>query len=163
LAHYSAFGESALLNRLFRYDHGSGRYVLYDSYAAFLSAADARGLRQAALTAFYTPLDLVHAIWQAVLRLGLGDLEHPRIIEPAAGVGHVVSAMPPELRARRRLPPSSSTRSPAASWATSTPTSPCTVGSVSRPSSCRATASTWRSPTCPSASWLSTTRPCPLR
>ncbi|MEI7771952.1 MAG: hypothetical protein WCI67_18310, partial [Chloroflexales bacterium] len=103
LAHYSAFGESALLNRLFRYDHGAGRYVLYDSYAAFLSAADARRLRQAALTAFYTPLDLIHTIWQAVLRLGLGDLEHPRIIEPAAGVGHFVSAMPPELRARAAI------------------------------------------------------------
>ena len=103
LAHYSAFGESALLNRLFRYDHGAGRYVLYDSYAAFLSAADARSLRQAALTAFYTPLDLIHAIWQAVLRLGLGDLECPRIIEPAAGVGHFISAMPPELRARAAI------------------------------------------------------------
>ncbi len=75
----------------------------YDTYAAFLSAADARRLRQAALTAFYTPLDLIHAIWQAVLRLGLGDLAHPRIIEPAAGVGHFVSAMPPELRARAAI------------------------------------------------------------
>ena len=103
LAHYSAFGESALLNRLFRYDSAAGRYVLYDSYTAFLSAADARRLRQAALTAFYTPLDLIHAIWQAVLRLGLGDLDHPRIIEPAAGVGHFVSAMPPELRARAAI------------------------------------------------------------
>lgn len=103
LAHYSAFGESALLNRLFRFDHAAGRYVLHDAYAAFLSAADARGLRQAALTAFYTPLDLLHVIWQAVLRLGLDYLEQPRIIEPAAGVGHVVSTMPPELRARAEI------------------------------------------------------------
>ncbi|HMQ35424.1 MAG TPA: hypothetical protein PKD53_32235, partial [Chloroflexaceae bacterium] len=95
LAHYSAFGESALLNRLFRYDHVAGRYVLHDSYAAFLSSDDARHLRVAALTAFYTPLDIVAAIWQAVEQLGLGSLERPRIVEPAAGVGHFISAMPP--------------------------------------------------------------------
>ena len=103
LAHYSAFGESALLNRLFRYDHAAGRYVLHDSYAAFLSSDDARHLRVAALTAFYTPLDIVTAIWQAVEQLGLGALERPRIIEPAAGVGHFISAMPPELRARAEI------------------------------------------------------------
>ena len=100
LAHYSAFGESALLNRLFRFDHAVGRYVLHASYAAFLSSDDARHLRVAALTAFYTPLDLITTIWQAVLQLGLGSIERPRIIEPAAGVGHFISAMPPALRER---------------------------------------------------------------
>ncbi len=100
LAHYSAFGESALLNRLFRYDPAAARYVVQESYAAFLSSGDAKHLRTAALTAFYTPLDLIAAIWQAVEQLGLGSLERPRIIEPAAGVGHFISAMPPELRER---------------------------------------------------------------
>ena len=103
LAHYSAFGESALLNRLFRYDPAAGRYVLHDSYAAFLSSEDAKQLRAAALTAFYTPLPLVAAIWQAVEQLGLGSIEHPRIIEPAAGVGHFISVMPPELRERAEI------------------------------------------------------------
>jgi N12 class adenine-specific DNA methylase len=103
LAHYSAFGESALLNRLFRYDHAAGRYVLHDSYAAFLSSDDARHLRVAALTAFYTPLDIVAAIWQAVEQLGLGSLERPRIVEPAAGIGHFISAMPPTLRTRAEI------------------------------------------------------------
>jgi hypothetical protein len=65
LAHYSAFGEAALLNRLFRYDPTTNRYTLYPAYAAFLSPDDARALRAAALTAFYTPLDLIAVIWQA--------------------------------------------------------------------------------------------------
>jgi N12 class adenine-specific DNA methylase len=103
LAHYSAFGESALLNRLFRYDHVASRYVLHESYAAFLSSDDARHLRIAALTAFYTPLDIVAEIWRAVEQLSLGALERPRIIEPAAGVGHFISAMPPEFRARAEI------------------------------------------------------------
>ncbi|NTU85173.1 MAG: SAM-dependent DNA methyltransferase, partial [Chloroflexales bacterium] len=103
LAHYSAFGESALLNRLFRYDPAIGRSVVHDSYAAFLSSDDAKHLRTAALTAFYTPLDVIAAIWQAVEQLGLGSIERPRVIEPAAGVGHFLSAMPPELRARAEI------------------------------------------------------------
>ncbi|MFV9505469.1 MAG: helicase-related protein [Oscillochloridaceae bacterium umkhey_bin13] len=103
LAHYSAFGESALLNRLFRYDPTSNRYVLLPAYAAFLSPDDARALRSAALTAFYTPLDLIATIWQAVIQLGLDQLEQPRILEPAAGVGHFISAMPPDLRARAAI------------------------------------------------------------
>jgi N12 class adenine-specific DNA methylase/SAM-dependent methyltransferase len=103
LAHYSAFGESALLNRLFRYDHTSGRYVLLPAYAEFLDSDAATQLRKAALTAFYTPLDLVHTIWQAVEQLGFGSVEQPRILEPAAGVGHFISAMPRALRERAQI------------------------------------------------------------
>jgi N12 class adenine-specific DNA methylase len=103
LAHYSAFGESTLLNRLFRYDPTVSRYVLHDSYAAFLTSDEAKHLRIAALTAFFTPLDIVTAIWQAVVQLGLASIERPRILEPAAGVGHFISAMPPELRKRAEI------------------------------------------------------------
>jgi N12 class adenine-specific DNA methylase/SAM-dependent methyltransferase len=103
LAHYSAFGESVLLNRLFRYDHASGRYVLLSAYAEFLDPDAATQLRKAALTAFYTPLDLVHTIWQAVERLGFAAVEPLRILEPAAGVGHFISAMPPALRKRAEI------------------------------------------------------------
>jgi N12 class adenine-specific DNA methylase/SAM-dependent methyltransferase len=103
LTHYSAFGESALLNRLFRYDHTTGRYVLLPAYAEFLTPDAATHLRKAALTAFYTPLDLVHAIWQTVERLGFGAVEQPRILEPAAGVGHFISAMSPVLREHAQI------------------------------------------------------------
>jgi RNA polymerase sigma factor (sigma-70 family) len=48
-------------------------------------------------------LSLVTAIWQSVLQLGLGSIERPRILEPAAGVGHFISAMPPELRERAEV------------------------------------------------------------
>ncbi|MEI8166285.1 MAG: class I SAM-dependent methyltransferase [Chloroflexales bacterium] len=103
LAHYTAFGESALLNRLFRYDAAAARYVLLDTYAAILGPDEARHLRRAALTAFYTPLDIAHAIGGAVTRLGLGALDRPRILEPAAGVGHFILTMPPALRAHAEI------------------------------------------------------------
>jgi hypothetical protein len=161
LAHYSAFGESVLLNRLFRYDHAAGRYVLHDSYAAFLSSDDARHLRVAALTAFYTPLDIVAAIWQAVEQLGLGALERPRIIEPAAGAGHFISAMPPELRARAEITAVELDPVTGRILGHITPTSPSMPASASSASTSRPMASTWRSPTCPLAIWPSTTRSSP--
>ena len=107
LAHYSAFGESALLNRLFRYDPATARYLLTSDCATFLSADAARHLRTAALTAFYTPLDLIAVIWQAVMQLGLASLPCPRIIEPAAGVGHFI---PTKLTAIAGLPSAHSQR-----------------------------------------------------
>jgi N12 class adenine-specific DNA methylase len=103
LAHYSAFGESALLNRLFRYDASTGRYALLSDYAAFLSSDEATKLRFTANTAFYTPLPIVAAIWRALVQLGLGTLGEFSMLEPAAGCGHFISAMPPELRERANI------------------------------------------------------------
>ncbi len=103
LAHYTAFGESANLNRLFQWSQAERRFTVHPDYATLLSDTEATHLRRAALTAFYTPLDVVHAIWRAVERLGIMDLEHPRIVEPALGVGHFISAMPPALRARAEI------------------------------------------------------------
>jgi hypothetical protein len=100
LGHYSAFGESASLDRLFQWSPATGRFTVQPRYAALLGDADARSLRRAALTAFYTPLDVVRAIWQATELLGILRLDRPRIIEPALGVGHFISAMPPALRSR---------------------------------------------------------------
>lgn len=103
LAHFSAFGESAHLNRLFRYDQAQRRYVLAPSYQPFLTEEEGHHLRKAALTAFYTPLDLVSVIWQALLHLGLGALDRPHILEPTAGIGHFIAAMPADLRARSAI------------------------------------------------------------
>lgn len=47
LAHYSAFGESANLNKLFGWNQAESRYALHPEYVS-LSAADAKHLRRAA-------------------------------------------------------------------------------------------------------------------
>lgn len=103
LAHYTAFGESDLLRRLFRYDDATARWEVSAAYADLLSEADGKHLRRAALTAYYTPLDLIQVLWQAVEQLGLATRDQPRILEPAAGVGHMISMMPPALRERAAI------------------------------------------------------------
>lgn len=95
LAHFTSFGESALLTRLV----SSPANTLPE----LLAEAEVNALRRAALTAFYTPLPVVQAIWAAVARLGFDRLSTFRMLEPAAGIGNFISAMPPDLRARAQI------------------------------------------------------------
>lgn len=103
LAHFSAFGESQLLDRLVTYNAPTKRYEVAPAYRSFLSEHALRSLRTASLTAFYTPLDVISVLWEALLQRGLADLAEPRILEPACGVGAFLTAMPPALRARARI------------------------------------------------------------
>ena len=95
LAHFTAFGESALISKLVNHPDRA--------ITELLSEQDIAGLRRAALTAFYTPLPVVRAIWEAIAQLGFRNLPTFRMLEPAAGVGNFISAMPPELRERAQI------------------------------------------------------------
>lgn len=90
LAHFTAFGESALLSRLVNSRDGA--------LPALLTEPAVNALRRAALTAFYTPLPVVRVLWAAIARLGFRQLPRFRMLEPAAGIGNIISAMPPALR-----------------------------------------------------------------
>ena len=48
----------------------------------------------------YTPLHVIEAMWAAVTRLGFNG---GRVLEPAAGIGHFIGAMPEELAERCRI------------------------------------------------------------
>ncbi|HUT60213.1 MAG TPA: hypothetical protein VNA25_20395, partial [Phycisphaerae bacterium] len=52
------------------------------------------------LNAHYTSPEVIKAMWRAVRQMGLDSVEHPRVLEPAAGVGHFFGLMPPELAAK---------------------------------------------------------------
>ena len=57
-------------------------------------------LQRARLNAFFTTPDIIRAIWEGLIRLGLGDLPDPRILEPAAGVGRFLGLQPPQMAER---------------------------------------------------------------
>jgi N12 class adenine-specific DNA methylase len=57
-------------------------------------------LERSRLNAFFTSPDVVEAIWNGLLTLGLGDLTNPRILEPAAGVGRFLGLQPADTAAR---------------------------------------------------------------
>jgi hypothetical protein len=59
--------------------------------------SERESLQRSRLNAFFTTADLIGAIWDGLVRLGVGDLPDPRILEPAAGVGRFLGLQPPEM------------------------------------------------------------------
>src|SRR5262245_24075633 len=60
LAHYSAFGDSSLLARAFPAQH---HYRAQGEIAELLTDDEQASVKRTALTAFYTPFPIIHAIW----------------------------------------------------------------------------------------------------
>jgi N12 class adenine-specific DNA methylase len=100
LAHYSAFGVSSLLARAFPAQH---QYHAQGEIAELLSEDEQASVKRTALTAFYTPIPVIQAIWDAFMRAGLAALDPIRILEPSAGVGNFIAAMPPDIRGRAEI------------------------------------------------------------
>ncbi|MCC6628221.1 MAG: methyltransferase domain-containing protein [Chloroflexi bacterium] len=101
LARYSAFGDRAVLDRAFRIEDGT--VAAAPELAAVLSETDQELVRQASLTAFYTPLAVVDWLWTLARRLGVDRLPRLAVLEPAVGTGAFFSRMPADLRAGARL------------------------------------------------------------
>ena len=60
-----------------------------------LTAEELSAARESALTAFYTPAEVVKAMWQAVERMGF---KGGRVLEPSVGAGSFIGLMPKGLR-----------------------------------------------------------------
>lgn len=61
---------------------------------ALLQEDDYVGAKASVNNSHYTPLFVIEAMWAAVMRLGFTG---GRVLEPAAGIGHFIGAMPDEL------------------------------------------------------------------
>jgi N12 class adenine-specific DNA methylase/phospholipid N-methyltransferase len=102
LAQYTAFADSEVLNRAFVDAAKTGettgeRFSANESIAELVSEAAQATMRRTALTAFYTPLQVIEAIWEQINDMHDGT-SRLRILEPSAGVGNFLSMMPPALR-----------------------------------------------------------------
>jgi hypothetical protein len=62
-----------------------------------LPAEDYESARASVNNSHYTEVHVIEAIWQAVERFGFTG---GRILEPAAGIGHFIGAMPRRLAER---------------------------------------------------------------
>jgi hypothetical protein len=59
-----------------------------------LDDAEWQSVERSRLNAFFTSPDVITAIWDGLLALGVGSLSAPRILEPAAGVGRFLGLQP---------------------------------------------------------------------
>ena len=65
-----------------------------------LTEQEYRDARSSTTSAFYTPIDVVKAIWGAVERLGF---KGGRVLEPSMGVGNFFGVMPEAMRSKSAL------------------------------------------------------------
>jgi hypothetical protein len=65
-----------------------------------LDAADYKAARASVNNGHYTDLHIVQAIWQAIAGFGFRG---GRILEPSAGIGHFIGAMPTQIAANSRV------------------------------------------------------------
>lgn len=96
LVHYSGWGDTEVFQRAFPRS-AYARMEPCDELKGVLNEQEMTSLRASTLNAHYTQLDVIRAIYAVIERLGLAAWGRLRVLEPAAGVGHFLGAMPASL------------------------------------------------------------------
>jgi N12 class adenine-specific DNA methylase len=102
LSRYTGWGDSTLLKRAF--PHGiSSHLPPSEELKELLTGEELKALRASSLNAHYTSLAVIRAIYAGLGHSGLHLLSGVRgaklrVLEPAAGIGHFIGAMPKEFR-----------------------------------------------------------------
>ena len=76
-----------------------GEYMLDEQ----LEESELKSLKASTLNAHYTDLDIIRAIWEGLLHLGLEGMNEINVLDPSAGIGHFLSCMPKQLRESARV------------------------------------------------------------
>jgi N12 class adenine-specific DNA methylase len=105
LSKYVGWGDSALLKRAFPNGAHYSHIPPADEIKELLTDEEVKQLRASSLNAHYTTIPIIRAIYDGLLHMGLHYLHHQenarlRVLEPAAGIGHFIGAMPAELKSR---------------------------------------------------------------
>lgn len=98
LCRWPGLGDTELRKRVLTED---GRPT--EACQGLIADGDLAGLARSTLNAHYTDLDVCRAMWGALERLGLNRIRHPRILEPACGVGHFIGTAPAWVREAGRF------------------------------------------------------------
>jgi hypothetical protein len=98
LTRYSGWGDTEVFNHTFTQTSGYEAEPC-GKLKGLLTGEEIASLRASTLNAHYTRLDVIRAIYEAIERLGLASWGKLRILEPAAGIGHFLGAMPATLAA----------------------------------------------------------------
>jgi hypothetical protein len=159
LARFSGFGDAAFEPAFRLSAHRAEERIWVERgqrLRSLVTDTEWESFERSRLNAFFTSPDVVEAIWNGLLTLGLGDITNPRILEPAAGSAASWDSSPRARPFARAGPRSSSTRLRRASSRRSTREQPFTTSDF-RTRRSATSPSTSRSRTCPSAtsrSWI---------
>ncbi len=102
LARFSGFGDSSF-EPAFRFSaHRPEDHAWVERgqrLRSLVDDAEWQSIERSRLNAFFTSPDVIAAIWDGLLALGLGSVPAPRILEPAAGVGRFLGLHPTDSAA----------------------------------------------------------------
>jgi N12 class adenine-specific DNA methylase len=102
LSHYTGWGDGTVLKRAFP-NGVSPHLPPSEELKELLTVEEIKALRASSLNAHYTAIPVIRAIYAGLCHAGLHLLPEfqgvrLRVLEPAAGIGHFIGAMPKELR-----------------------------------------------------------------
>ena len=103
LARFSGFGDSAFEAAFRLSAHRPEDRPWVDRghrLRSLVSDAEWQSLERSRLNAFFTSPDVITAMWDGLLALGLATLPAPRILEPSGGSGRFLGLQPPESARR---------------------------------------------------------------
>ena len=103
LARFSGFGDSAFEPAFRLSAHRIEQQAWVERgqrLRALVDDAEWLSLERSRLNAFFTSPDVIGAIWEGLLALGLGNLAAPQILEPAAGIGRFLGSQPADIAVR---------------------------------------------------------------
>jgi N12 class adenine-specific DNA methylase len=102
LAKYVGWGDSALANNVLedrRYGRGEWENE-FQELKGLLTKEEWESAARSTPNAHYTSGPVVSSMYDALRRMGAGNLPHARWLEPGAGVGNFLGLMPGDLAAR---------------------------------------------------------------
>ena len=97
LAHYSGWGDTEAFNAIYR-ERDPAKDIPLN-----ITSDEWESLRGSMGNAHFTDLRIVDSIWRGLAKTGTDRLEHLRVLDPSAGVGHFSSCMPRPLWAKTEL------------------------------------------------------------
>jgi len=103
LARFSGFGDSTFEPAFRLTAHRPEDHAWVERgqrLRALVDDGEWQSLERSRLNAFFTSPDVIAAVWDGLLKLGLENLPAPRILEPAAGVGRFLGLQPANSAAR---------------------------------------------------------------
>lgn len=107
LAKYSGFGDSSFEDAFDEWElknvSRSDKQALVRrgiELKELLTEEEWGAVKKSRINAFFTPPEIIAAMWDGLAKLGANKLSHPRVLEPSAGTGRFFGLEPKELASR---------------------------------------------------------------
>jgi N12 class adenine-specific DNA methylase len=101
MAKYSGFGDSGMGEAFPSWERGDFKSTPWgrrrEELKALTTEDEFQSIERSRLNAFFTTPEVIQHMWQGLEKLGVDELNNPRILEPSAGSGRFLGYQPPAM------------------------------------------------------------------